>query len=362
MSGGEHSAEDRTEAASPQRLEEARKSGQLPVSRDVTVLASLAGAGFGMAFLVPSLAGRLSDECAALIGQLDRVRLDGGVLFGGSVSSVLLSAGLLIASVALPAAACSIGSVLIQTQFYVGGTPIRFNLSRINPGAGFARIVSQRNVVEFLKSCVRLAIISLIMWSVLVRSPVRAFALMGSDLDWFILAAWDQVQGLAKPLLIVLACFAGADILYVRFEHSRSLRMTKEQVRLEARDSDGDPVIKAKLRRIRQQRARRRMMAKVKTADVVITNPTHYAVALSYDRNTSSAPRIVAKGADLVAARIREEADKYKVPIVPSPPLARALYAVELDHEVPAEHYRAVAEVIAYVWRLNSRLGGAPSP
>jgi flagellar biosynthetic protein FlhB len=134
------------------------------------------------------------------------------------------------------------------------------------------------------------------------------------------------------------------------------MRMTREQVRIESREADGDPFIKAKLRSIRLQRSRRRMMAKVKTADVIVTNPTHFAIALAYDRSGGSAPRVVAKGADFVAARIRAEAEAHGVPLVPNAPLARALFLVELDHEIPAEHYRAVAEVIAFVWKLQARV------
>lgn len=357
MSGNEHSAEDRTEGATARRLEQAREGGQLAVSRDLTVLASLVGATLGIVVFVPGLMRRLATQCADVIGLLDHVRLDDRLTFGAPLSGMLVSAGLLIGSVALPAAACGIGSVLVQTQFYIGTTPIRFDLSRVNPGAGFARIVSIRNLLDFLKSCGRLAIVGFLAWSVLVHSPVGMMAVIGSDLSWLIPSARDQIEAVARPLLVVLACFAAADVFLVRFHHARSMRMTKEQVRLESRDTDGDPFIKARLRRIRQQRARRRMMTKVKTADVVVTNPTHYAVALTYDRNGSSAPRIVAKGMDLVAARIREEAEAHGVPIVPSPPLARALYAVELDHEIPSEHYRAVAEVIAYVWKLSARQG-----
>jgi flagellar biosynthetic protein FlhB len=160
------------------------------------------------------------------------------------------------------------------------------------------------------------------------------------------------LESFARPLMIALACFAALDVMLVRFDHTKSMRMTREQVRLEMRDADGDPFIKAKLKRIREMRFRRRMMAKVKAAAVVVTNPTHYAVALSYDN--TGAPRVVAKGADFVATRIREEATVHKVPIVANPPLARALYQVELDREIPAEHYRAVAEVIAFVWKLKT--------
>jgi flagellar biosynthetic protein FlhB len=148
-------------------------------------------------------------------------------------------------------------------------------------------------------------------------------------------------------------CFAAVDVFLVRFQHTKSLRMTRQDIRREMRSTDGDPMIKGKLRRMREQRSRRRMMANVKKAAVVITNPTHYAVALAYD--STGAPKLVAKGTDFMAARIREEAGNHKVPIVANPPLARALYQVELDREIPAEHYRAVAEVIAFVWKLKPR-------
>jgi flagellar biosynthetic protein FlhB len=146
----------------------------------------------------------------------------------------------------------------------------------------------------------------------------------------------------------------------VRFRHAQDMRMSKQDVRDELKDTDGNPHVKARIRRIRIMRARRRMMAKVPGATVVITNPTHYAVALSYDRASNPAPRIVAKGTDSVAARIREVAEANGVPVVANPPLARALYSLELDTEIPAEHYKAVAEIIAYIWRLR-RPSGAVS-
>ena len=263
---------------------------------------------------------------------------------------------------ALPAAAGSIGSVLLQTGFYVGGAPIRFQFSRISPAAGLARLLSWRHLLDFLKSCARLAVLSALVWTVLRRGPGQAVALAGEDPGWLLPAAGEQVAALARPLLLALVAFAVADVFLARLAHARSVRMTREQVRLEQRDADGDPFVKAKLRRLRAQRSRRRMMAKVKGAAVVVTNPTHYAVALAYERGGNAAPRVVAKGADLVAARIREEAAAHNVPVVPNPPLARALYAVELDGEIPAEHYRAVAEVIAFVWKLRSRVAGVAVP
>ena len=158
-------------------------------------------------------------------------------------------------------------------------------------------------------------------------------------------------------ILMVLTVLAGLDYAYQRFHMLQSLRMTRREVKEEHKQSEGDPIIKARLRQIRMERARRRMMAAVPGASVVITNPTHFAVALQYDMGEAGAPRVVAKGADLIAQRIRTIAEENSVPIVENPPLARALYAsVEIDREIPPEHYRAVAEIISYVYRLKGKL------
>ena len=143
-----------------------------------------------------------------------------------------------------------------------------------------------------------------------------------------------------------------------RLKLTRSLRMSREEIKQESRESDGDPRVKARLRKLRMARARARMMAQVPKATVVVTNPTHYAVALAFDRAKQAAPRVVAKGADEVAARIREMAREHNVPLVSNPPLARALFRLELDTEIPAEHFQVVAEIIAYVWRLRGRVRG----
>ena len=357
MSGSEHAAEDRTEAPTQKRLDEAREAGQLPVSRDLTTLASLGGGAIGIFTMGPDLGRRLAEQAASMLGMLETMRLTDGTVLAGQVSRLALLAAMLVGAAAVPAALCTIGCTLLQTQFYVGGAPIRFDFSRINPGAGLARIFSQRHLLDFLKSCGRLAILSGLVWMVLGHTPAKALAVVSTDIAWLLPTARRMVEDFAKPMLIALAFFAAIDVLLVHFQHAKSVRMTREQVRLEMRDTDGDPLIKAKLKRIREQRSRQRMMEKVKSATVVITNPTHYAIALAYDKG--GAPRVVAKGMDFIAARIRQEAELHKIPLVANPPLARALYQVDLDREIPAEHYRAVAEVIAYVWKLRTRKPGA---
>ncbi len=358
MATGEHSAEDATEAPTQKRLDHARDVGNLPLSREVPVLASLAGATFGLLVLAPLLTLHLARQMAGLLGSVHGIQAT-AVLRDGQVAGLLLAALALIGSVALPAILLVIASVLLQSGFYIGGAPIRFDLHRISLSAGLGRLFSAQHLMEFLKSLAKLGVLAAIVWNVLGSNPLRSLPSMQADLSGLFARINHELFDLLRPLLLVLLALAAGDVLLVRLRHYRQMRMTREEVRREHKESDGDPYIKAKLRALRQQRSRRRMMAKVKTAAVVVTNPTHFAVALAYDRGRQSAPRVVAKGADLVAARIRAEAELHRVPLVANPPLARALYTVDLDTEIPAEHYQAVAEIIAFVWKLRTRGSGA---
>jgi flagellar biosynthetic protein FlhB len=163
------------------------------------------------------------------------------------------------------------------------------------------------------------------------------------------------VTSLVLMMLGAQAAIAGADLLWERYNLARKLRMSRQEQKDEHKDSEGNPQIKQKLRQLARTRARRRMMKAVPKAAVVITNPTHFAIALAYERGTKSAPRLVAKGADEVAERIRDIAREHRVPIIANPPLARALFRIEIDTEIPPEHFRAVAEIIAYVWRMRAK-------
>jgi flagellar biosynthetic protein FlhB len=255
-------------------------------------------------------------------------------------------------------AAAGVGAsaaVLLQTGFLLSGSGLQPRFSRISPAAGLKRLFGWHGLEELLKSLAKLGAFGAAIW----------FAIRG-DLPGLMLLPRQDPSGLpsmvARPLfhiflasLLCHAIVAIADIAWVRFRYARDLRMSREDIRKEFKETEGNPHTKARIRRIRMLRARKRMMAQVPKATVVVTNPTHYAVALAYDRAANPAPRVVAKGADAVAARIREVAEAANVPVVANPPLARALYRLELDAEIPAEHYKAVAEIIAYVWRLRRR-------
>jgi flagellar biosynthetic protein FlhB len=210
-------------------------------------------------------------------------------------------------------------------------------------------------LAEAGKSLLKLAAIGFAVWQVLARDVPALTRLPFQDPRLLLSQAGPPVFHVLLVVLAAQAVIAGIDVFLVRLRHARRLRMSRQDVRDELRESDGDPKIKARIRQIRLQRARKRMMAAVPKATVVVTNPTHYAVALTYDRAKNAAPRVVAKGVDSMAARIREVAEASRVPLVANPPLARALYQVELDRDIPAEHYQAVAEIIAYVWRLGQR-------
>jgi flagellar biosynthesis protein FlhB len=208
-------------------------------------------------------------------------------------------------------------------------------------------------LVELSRSLGKLTITVFALWLALQGDVGRLLLQPGQELA-------NLPSAVAAPIVHVLiaglcthALFAGIDLFWVRRRHTREMRMSKQEVREEQKDLEGNPLIKARIRRIRYLRARRRMMMAVPKATVVVTNPTHYAVALSYDRAKNAAPRVVAKGVDTVAARIREIARQNNVPIVANPPLAQALYQQPLDTDIPMEHYKAVAEIIAYVWRLR---------
>ena len=349
--------EDRTQAATPRRLQRAREQGNVPMSREVPALAGLGAAALILIMFAPAATRQTAGQLSLFLSQAHRWPLaDGG-------RSALIAAALIGAKLAAPfvLAATLVGcaAVLLQTGGLLNFSALNFNLARLSPRAGIGRLLSMDSGMETLKSLVKLAAMGGTAWVVLSAelphlavTPITELRLLPSQMGRIVLR-------LLLAMLGVQAIIAAADVVWVRLRHARRLRMSREEVREELKESEGDPHIKGRLKQIRRQRARKRMLAAVPKATVVVTNPTHYAVALAYDRTMSAAPRLVAKGVDSMAARIREVAAAHRVPIVANPPLARALYRVETESEIPAEHYQAVAELIAYVWRLDQRARGA---
>lgn len=355
----EQSSGDRTEAATPRRLERAREAGQVPVSREVATFASLLAVTMVLATGGLGVFDDSFSQMSALIDHAGTLRVKDGGFAYAIAAHVARAVWLPLVAAGLAGA----GAVLLQTQLLLHLGAVAPNLSRVSPATGFKRYFGTAGLVETVRSVAKLTALCTALY-MLARRDILSLAVLPFEAPGRLPAA------ILYPSLHVLyvavgtqAVIAGADLLWVRFKNARDLRMTKQDLRDEFKETEGNPQMKARLRRLGLSRARRRMMARVPTATVIVTNPTHYAVALAYDRATNSAPKIVAKGVDHIAAKIRRIAQEASVPIVPNPPLARALYQLELDTEIPAEHFRAVAQIIAYIWRLRrERAGGGMAP
>ena len=246
---------------------------------------------------------------------------------------------------------------IAQTGLVWADEKFDFDLSRISPLKGLQRLFSTRTVVEFVKGVIKIFVVGVIIFTFALPLLKEAELMPAMEIGAVLDRSEAVVLRVVTSALAVLTVIAGFDYFYQRFAFMKQMRMTKHEVKEENKQTEGDPHVKARIRRLRAERARRRMMAAVPKATVVITNPTHYAVALAYEMEKMDAPKLVAKGIDFLAQRIREVAEENGVPVVENPPLARALYAsVELDGEIPVEHYKAVAEVIGFVMRLKRKL------
>jgi flagellar biosynthesis protein FlhB len=343
----------KTEEPSQRRLEEARRKGQVASSREVNHAMILGAGALLVGLLAPALAGQVATALRPLIerphsfaltpGDLDRLL---AALLGELGLALLLAAGLLFGT--------ALASGLIQNGPILSPAPLAPKLERISPLAGARRLLSLRSLVEFGKGIAKMILVAAagvaLLWP--ARSTIVEAA--GLEIGAVLAVLHDLALRLLAGVAILVGLIALLDGFYQRFEHRKQLRMSRRELRDEFKQTEGDPFLKARLKGQRMERARRRMMAAVPDATVVITNPTHYAVALRYQRVQMAAPQLVAKGVDSVAQRIRELAREHHVPVIENPPLARALHGgVELGAEIPQVHYQAVAEVIGHVMRLK---------
>jgi flagellar biosynthetic protein FlhB len=264
----------------------------------------------------------------------------------------------ILAAVAIPLLLLAIGSIcgnIIQHRLVWSTESLTPKLSKISPAAGAKRLFSKHGLMNFVKGLIKLVVIGVALCAVLWPERDKLELLMSFDPMGLLTLARSQTLGLMGTVVAILAVLAAGDFLFQYRTWYERQKMSLREIKDEFKDTDGDPKIKAKIRQLRMQRSRKRMMQAVPDATVVITNPTHFAVALKYERGMA-APICVAKGQDNIALKIREIAGNSNVPIVENPPLARILYAtVDIDQEIPAEHYKAVAEVIGYVMRLTRR-------
>jgi flagellar biosynthetic protein FlhB len=352
----EEQAQERTEAASPRRREEARRKGQVARSREVaTVLVLSAGLG-SLQWGGPQLVHRLGDFLTDTIRSIPDTRIAVTSMQADSLRVALFTA-LALAPVLIPAALAGIAASLIQGGFLWSPEALSPQFSRIDPAAGFGRLFSRRAFVNLVKSLLQVIVVGWIAWSVIAKAMPAFPSLTDADPVTIMGVAAHLTASIGWRAILALAVFAVADWVFERHEFGRSIAMTRQQLREEMRETEGDPNLRSRIRTLQRERSRRRMMKAVPTADVVVTNPVHLAIALRYDEKAMGAPRVVAKGARLVAQKIREIAAQHDIPIVENPPLAWALHrGAPLGAEIPAELYRAVAEVLAIAYRRRGRV------
>jgi flagellar biosynthetic protein FlhB len=349
-------SDDKTEQPTARKLDKAQEEGNVPMSREVGNLLMILGILVAAGTMAPWITTDLIGYLRAFIERPHLMTLDLQSL-RVIVLQMFWHVGLLLA---LPIGLfIIIAFVATLGQVGIIFTPKKImpKLSNLNPIAGAKQLFSSQSLVEAGKGLVKVGIIVVVLAVMVVPALRHPDQIIDQDL----VTTVSQTQTLIVMLLfftaIVMAVIAALDVAYTRWSHTEKLKMTKQEVRDEHKDMEGDPKIKSRIRAIRLERHKKRMMAAVPKATVVITNPTHFAVALKYEMDSMGAPVVVAKGADYLALRIRQIAEGHEVPIVENPPLARALYAaVEVDQEIPQEHYKAVAEVIGFVMRLKGKV------
>ena len=353
MSSEDKDQEDKTEDPTSKRLQDARERGQVAKSREFNSFVMLLVGGAIIIFLGPSLAGDLSNLFTGLLSKVHQISISQASFANLLKDGITTIGGYMILMLIFFVLAALLSNV-VQHGPIISIKPLEPQLNRISLLKNLKQKFSMTNFVEFTKGVFKILAVFIIGGLLLI--PV--FDLLES----FIFM--NPVEFVEEMLFWLILIFIGVlsfmlvvsflDIFYQRFNHRKQLRMTKQEIKEEFKNMEGDPQVKARLNKIRMQRARGRMMDSIPNADVVITNPTHYAVVLKYDQDTMMAPVMVAKGADFIAQKIREIANENNVPIVENPPLARGLFAaMEIDDEIPEEYFQAVAEVITYVWNLN---------
>ena len=359
----EESGFERTEPASERRREQAREEGQVAHSRELSTLTLLLAAGGGLWFMGVGLADRLSEMMRRGM-QLSRTLAFEPDLMLLRLKDASLDVLLAFSPLLLLLVLAGVSSELLLKGWNFTFKPLLPDFNRLDPLQGLARILSWQGVVEMFKAIIKSVLIggvaAWVIWS-------NSGAVLGLVTEPLNAGMVHLVRLLGSSFLIMagsMTLVAAVDIPFQVWDHGRKLRMTREEVRQESKETEGDPQVKQRIRSQQREIARRRMMSEIPKADVVVTNPTHYAVALRYQGNSMRAPQVVAKGAHLLAQRIGALAREHDVPVVEAPPLARALYRhAELGDEVPAALYTAVAEVLAYVYQLRRQKdAGGPLP
>lgn len=350
--------EDKTEKATPKRRRDERKKGNILMCQDIIAVSTLITSVVMLRLLFPHMAAQLTEFFHKCMGFAQGAVAEGGgfyfteLLFQG-VTAFAVTAGPMLAAAAL----VGIVATLAQTRLLVAGEIIRPKFSKINPLNGFKRLFSLRSIMEAVKGLIKITILLIFIYNNLVNLMNISSRFMYTDLGAACTELFQEIFNMLLQVCLAFVTIAFFDFLYQRWEYERQMKMSKQEIKEEYKQTEGDPQIKSRIRQVQRTMAQQRMMQQVPQADVIIRNPTHFAVALRYKQGEDAAPVVLAKGQDEMAARIVAKGEEHNVPVVENVPLARALYAqAELDHEIPPDLYSAVAEVLVYIFKLENKL------
>lgn len=346
-------SDSKTEKATPKKKRDERKEGHVPLSKDIVTVSSLLVVFASLQILFPIMHQALKEfliECVSDVGRVDDLSIVG--------KELLWSSTILIAETCLPilliAIAVSVIATGAQTKFLFTGKSVRPKFSKLNPINGIKNIVSLKSLVELLKNIIKIIILIYLLYTI-IKGDLRAISrTINMDLISAMTYTLQAVVSMVYKAVLVFAAIACFDFFYQRWDFDRDIRMSKEELKEEYKQTEGNPEIKGRIRNLQRQRAQSRMMQNVPDADVIIRNPTHVAVALRYKLNSDNAPVLLAKGLDEVALRIVKVGEEHDIHVVENRTLARAIYAeTKIGQEIPEEYYGMVAELLVYVYRLN---------
>ncbi|MGI6255427.1 MAG: flagellar biosynthesis protein FlhB [Acutalibacter sp.] len=346
----------KTEKATPKRRRDERKKGNVFLSQDLVAVASLLGSFATLWLLSGTFVDRMAQFMEFAITSGAQPLGDIGTFSGRAFLEGLWAFLVTVGPVAGVTILCAVGATFGQTRFLVSGEALKPKLNRISPLQGFKRLFSVRSLVEALKGLLKIAFLMVIIYLALENMFVESSRYLYADVETAAAHVGQVAMNMIWQIIVVFIVLAGADFFYQWRSYERQLRMSKEEVKEEYKQTEGDPKVKGRIRDIQRQMARSRMMQAVPQADVVIRNPTHVAVALRYKPESDAAPVVLAMGLDHIALKIVETAQEHNIAVIENVPLARALYAQsKLNQEIPPDLYGPVAEVLVYIFRLNGK-------
>ncbi|MFE4569280.1 flagellar biosynthesis protein FlhB [Paenibacillus chitinolyticus] len=352
-------SQEKTEPATPKKRQDARKKGQVAKSMELpaafilffSFLSFYMIGGFMKERLIDLFSGTLRHDLLMDV-TMANIRM---LFYRLLIHFLIMLAPILILTMVI-----ALAGNYLQIGILFTGDPLKIKLSKLNPIEGFKKIFSMRSAVDFLKSILKIGVIGTVVYMTLWDEKTQLLSLSHVPLEKSLHYIWSLTLTLGLKIALILVVLALFDYLYQKYEFEKSIRMSKQDIKDEYKKMEGDPLIKGKIREKQRRMAMQRMMQEIPTADVIITNPTHFAVAIRYDSANMQAPKVVAKGTDHVALKIREIAKEHGIMIMENKPLARALYAqVDLEESIPGDLFQAVAEVLAYVYKIKGKVKNA---